>query len=193
MKAILSLLILMTTLKAHGFIPTEAYTFDFNITTVRMTKPKERKLHQAVELLRLVFASSEFRKQILLHRYRGRYGFYMNDGESNRVLYAKILDGVEKLYPYQNNAMDVEVELYADFESKVMGYTYPRTRRIWMNTKYFNRHTTPEIAGHLVHEWLHKLGYDHERQLSPRRRYSVPYAVGTIVKKIGRQIEWKCL
>jgi hypothetical protein len=113
----------------------------------------------------------------------------MNEGESNRELYEKILSGGEKLYPYQNNAMDVEVELYVDFESQVLGYTYPRSPRIWMNTKYFNLHSSSEIAGHLVHEWLHKLGYDHERQRSPRRRYSVPYAIGNIVKEVGRQFE----
>ncbi len=189
MKAIFSLLILVTAFHARAFIPTEAHTFDFNITTVRMTRLKEQKLHHAVELLRLIFASPEFRERILRHRYLGRYGFHMNKGESNRELYEKILNGGEKLSPHQNNAMDVEVELYSDFESQVLGYTYPRSRRIWMNTKYFNRHTPAEIAGHLVHEWLHKLGYDHERKRSSRRRYSVPYAVGNIVKEIGRQYE----
>ncbi len=189
MKNFIYSLILVTTFDAHALIPAEAYTFDFNITTVRMPRAREQKLFQAVELLRAVFSSPEFRERILRHRYQGRYGYHMNEQETNRRLYAKILAGGEELYPTRNNAMDVEIEFYADFESQVLGYTYPRSRRIWMNTKYFNHHSPAEIAGHLVHEWLHKLGYDHERERSPRRRFSVPYAVGRIVREVGKKFE----
>jgi hypothetical protein len=189
MKALLPLFILVTAIEARAFIPTEAYTFEFNIKTVRMTRLKEHKLYRAVEILRQVFASPEFKERILRHEFRGRPAFHLNRGLSNREIYEQILHGVERLHPYRNNAMDVEIELYADFESRVLGYTYPRSRRIWMNTKYFNRHSPAEVAGHLTHEWLHKLGYDHERKRTPARRFSVPYAVGNLVKDLGRQYE----
>lgn len=169
-------------------LPKDAFTFDFNIKTVRMNRSKEQKLYGATDLLRLVFASPEFKHKILKHRFNGRYAFAQNKGLSNKDIYRRILAGVEKLYPYYNNAMDVEVELYSDYESNVLGYTRPSTKRIWMNTKYFNKHTQAEVASHLTHEWLHKLGFDHEKDRCPERKYSVPYAVGYIVREIAGKL-----
>jgi hypothetical protein len=84
--------------------------------------------------------------------------------------------------------MDVEVSMYTDNKSDVLGFTRPTTKRIWMNSKYFNKHTPAEVASHLTHEWLHKLGFDHDRERTPERPYSVPYAVGYIVKGIAGKI-----
>lgn len=174
---------------AEATIPKDAYTFDFNIKTIRMARTKEEKLFQSIDLLRQVFSSPEFKQKILKHKFNGRYRFAHNRGLTNRQIYLRILAGVEKLYPYYNNAMDVEVELYSDYKSNVLGFTRPSTKRIWMNTKYFNKHTPAEVASHLTHEWLHKLGFDHERERSATRKYSVPYAVGYIVKDIAGKID----
>lgn len=187
MKLSIYLLFLILSGQAFAFVPNEAYTFDFNIKTVRMSRMKEEKLYEAVEILRRVFSSPEFKKKILNHKFLGRKGFARNRGLSNRQIYNKILSGMEKLHPYKNNAMDVEIELYTDFSSNVLGFTRPRTRRIWMNTKYFNRYTPAQIASNLTHEWLHKLGFDHERERSWDRKYSVPYAIGYIVRDLARQ------
>ncbi len=189
MKLSICLLVLMIVGEAKAFVPNEAYTFDFNIKTVRMSRMKEDKLNEAVEILRQVFSSPEFKRRILRHRYRGRYRFAKNKGLSNRQLYEKILSGMEELRPYRNNAMDVEVQLYTDYSSNVLGYTWPRSRRIWMNTKYFNRHTPAQIAANLTHEWLHKLGFDHERERCWGRKYSVPYAIGYIVRDLARKYQ----
>lgn len=83
--------------------------------------------------------------------------------------------------------MDVEVALYTDNESVVVGFTNPRTRRIFMNTKYFNKHSPALVASHLTHEWLHKLGFDHEKAKCDERRYSVPYAIGYIVRDLANK------
>lgn len=173
-----------------SMVPTDAYTFDFNVKTIRMPSHKEKKLDVSIEILREIFASPEFRKRILHHKFAGKKRFWKNKGLSNAQIYKRILSGVEKLYPYHNNAMDVEIELYTDNESIVIGYTNPRTKRIWMNTKYFNRHTPSEVAAHLTHEWLHKLGFDHEKERCERRLYSVPYAVGYIVRDLARKYRY---
>ena len=189
MKAILLILIMLPAFHANCFVPTEALTFDFNIKTVQMHRTHEEKLQRAVELLREVFASPEFRKRILKHRYQGRLGFYLNRGLSNIDIYHLILNGTERLYPISNNAMDVEIELYADFESRVLGFTLPRSKRIWMNKKYFLKFSSAEIAANLTHEWLHKLGFDHEKERTGMRLYSVPYAIGYIVKELAQDLD----
>lgn len=185
---ILVLFLVFSISHARAIVPVEAYTFDFNIETSRMGPVKEEKLFEAVELLQEVFASPEFKRKILLHRYKGRYQFAHNRGLSNYQIYKRILSGVEKLYPVKNNAMDVVIELYTNNKSIVMGYTNPFTQKIWMNTKYFNRHTPAEVASHLTHEWLHKLGFGHERKKNNNRKYSVPYAIGYIVKEMAREL-----
>lgn len=189
MKLLISLFTFLIIGASEASIPKEAFTFDFNVTTIRMSRMKEEKLYDSIELLKQVFSSPEFKQKILKHRFQGRQRFAHNRGLTNRQIYHRILKGVEKLYPYYNNAMDVEVELYTDFKSNVLGFTRPSTRRIWMNTKYFNKHSRAEVASHLTHEWLHKLGFDHERERSADRKYSVPYAIGYIVKDIAGKLD----
>jgi hypothetical protein len=189
MRIILSLSLFLFIQNASAIVPIDAYTFDFNIKTIRMGRMKEDKLYRSVDLLRQIFASPEFKERILRHKYRGRYAFAQNKGLTNSQIYKKILEGVEVLHPIDNNAMDVEVELYSDYKSTVLGFTRPSTRRIWMNTKYFNRHTSGQLAANLTHEWLHKLGFDHERNWCWGRKYSVPYAIGYIVRDLARSYQ----
>jgi hypothetical protein len=189
MKIIICLFLgLMVQTAEAFFVPDDAYTFDFNVETFKMDRVNEEKILDSVELLRMVFSSPEFKQSILKHKLNGRYGFAHNKGLSNSKIYQRILEGMEKLHPYENNAMDVEVELYSDYDSQVIGFTKPSTKRIWMNNKFFDHHDPAEVASHLTHEWLHKLGFDHEKKRSETRKYSVPYAVGYIVKDIATRI-----
>lgn len=178
----------LVSFEVKAFVPTEAFTFDFNIQTPHASRFKEAKLLEATELLKEVFASKDFKKRIVYHRFKRKFRFAYNKGLTNREVYNKILKGREVLFPYVNNAMDVEVSFFTNHKSIVIGYTWPYSRKIWMNTKYFNRYSADEIASHLVHEWLHKLGFDHERKRTHDRQYSVPYAVGKIVRDIVRKI-----
>lgn len=170
-------------------IPEEAYTFEFNIEPLNLSMSSEEKLFRAVDLLGQVFASPEFKHRILAYRFNHKHQFAMNKGLTNRQIYEKILHGTEKLSPEENNAMDVEISLYSDYDSRVLGYTRPDTKKIWMNMKYFNKHSIAELAGHLVHEWLHKLGFGHEEDWTPTREDTVPYAIGYIVRDIAEKID----
>lgn len=188
MKFLAILLFFLTLPKSYSYVvPKDAYTFDFNVKTIRMSRTKEKKIDNSIDILREIFASPEFKRRILSHKFRGHYQFNMNKGLSNYQIYRRLLRGIERLHPYENNAMDVEVELYTDLQSQVVGFTNPRTRRIWMNTKYFNKNTPAQVASHLTHEWLHKLGFDHEKGRCHDRKYSVPYAIGYIVRDMAKR------
>jgi hypothetical protein len=192
MKYIVFLFFLFTISESHSYmVDKDAYTFDFNVKTIRMSRVKEKKLDHSIDILREIFASPEFKRKILSHRFQGRYQFSKNKGLSNYQIYKRLLKGIERLHPYDNNAMDVEVELYTDNQSQVVGFTNPRTKRIWMNTKYFNRNSPAQVASHLTHEWLHKLGFDHEKGRCNQRRYSVPYAIGYIVRDLAKRKEFR--
>lgn len=167
-------------------LPNEAYTFDHNVTFYNTSAEQEEKLTKALEIVKKVVATEEFRDRIMNHTYGGKTTFVDNGGFSNAQIYQKILNGAESLQRTVDNEMDLEVELYYAATSTV-GYTYSTSKRIWVNTKFFNSYTAAGVAHNLFHEWLHKLGFTHASTWSTSRDYSVPYAIGYIVGELGKQ------
>lgn len=166
-------------------LPAAAYSFKTNIKFVNQTSTQKAKINKALEIIRLVIATDEFRSKVLNHTYGGRKTFVDNGGFTNEQIYQKILDGPEKLQNTKDNEMDLEVEMYTA-STNVVGYTYPNSKRIWVNTKFFNQYTAAGVAHNLMHEWLHKLGFGHAASYSTSRDYSVPYAIGDLVGEIGK-------
>ncbi len=166
-------------------LPPEAYSFDTNVTLVNLTASQTTKMKKALEIIKLVVATDEFRSKILDHTYSGKKTFVDNKGLTNAQIYQKILDGAESLQPTKDNELDCEVEMYTA-ATNVVGYTYASSKRIWVNTKYFNQYTAAGVAHNLFHEWMHKLGFTHASTWSTSRDYSVPYAIGDLVGELGK-------
>lgn len=162
-----------------------AATWDAQIQFVNFAPEQEDKVRQAVEILKKVIASKQFKDRLINFTYNGKKQFVDSGGRSNEEIYQMILEGAERIgNTSKNNMMDVELELYHQ-TTKTIGYTYPNTVRIWMNKKYFNRYTPLKVADNLMHEWMHKLGFSHEISWSRDRDYSVPYAVGYLIEELA--------
>lgn len=171
--------------RAHAETPAE--NFDVRTTLIGFSAKQEKKVSAASALIRTIVRSTEFKDRVLNHTWKGRKRFADNAGLTNEEIYNKILKGAERqtnLGP--NNTMDLEIELYTDNDSITIGYTYPSIVRIYMNTKYFNKFRPYQVADNMMHEWLHKIGFGHAVKNTPERPYSVPYAIGYIVKHIAR-------
>lgn len=168
-----------------GPLPTLAYTFDADVDFFQFSLTEEEKMQKAIEIIKLVVATEEFRSRVLNFTFEERKAFVDNNGYTNSEIYQKILDGAEKLQPAKNNTLDAEVELYYE-ASNIVGYTYKNTNRIWVNRKYFNSYTPAGVAHNLFHEWMHKLGFNHASSWSVSRDHSVPYALGYLVGEIGK-------
>lgn len=164
--------------------PTAAQTFDVNVDFVNFSATQESKVLDAADLIRKVVASDEFKNKVVNYTYNGKKQFADNGGLSNTQIYQKLLEGAEKLRPSKNNAMDITVETYYT-SANVIGYTLPSANKIWMNTKYLNNFTPVQVSSNMVHEWLHKLGFTHDYESTTKRPYSVPYAIGYIVKALA--------
>lgn len=175
-----------TTTPSDG-VPTAAKNFKVNITYVNFTAAQKTKYEQAVAIVKKVVASKTFMDSVKNHKYGGKATYVDNGGKTNATIYQNILDGNEKLNNTKNNTMDVEIELYYANNTTV-GYTYANSKRIWVNTKYFNTYTPSKVAGNLFHEWLHKLGYGHASSYSTSRDYSVPYAIGYMISTQGAKL-----
>jgi hypothetical protein len=178
-----------TTNPTNPDIPNDALTWDANIYFANFSANQEDKVLKAVELMKEVIASEEFRNEVINYTYNGSKSYVDNDGFTNEEIYQIILDGAEIIgNKTKNNTLDVELELYFSFTSTI-GYTNPSTTRIWMNTKYFNNYTAADVTGNLMHEWLHKLGFGHASTWSTSRDHSVPYAIGYLMAKMARELE----
>lgn len=164
--------------------PTEAYLFDATVKFVNFNSSQQDKVLTAIELIKQVVATPEFKHRVVNYTYNGKKQFVDNKGLSNEEIYRILLDGKEDLLPEVDYQMDLELELYYSVKNTV-GYTYPNTLRIWMNTKYFNNYTPAQVAGNLFHEWLHKLGFDHASSNTTGRSSSVPYAIGYLIEELA--------
>ena len=173
----------------HGTdVPSEAFLFDATIQFVNFEAEQEAKVHKAIEIIKKVVASSEFKFRVLNFTYQGKKQFNDNNGLTNGQIYQSLLNGSEDLIPGIDHQMDLELELYYSSRSTV-GYTYPDTVRIWMNTKFFDVYTPAEVAHNVFHEWTHKLGYTHASSYSESRDSTVPYALGYLIEELGKKYE----
>lgn len=173
-----------TEISADAPVPNLALTWDVNVSFINFTRTQENKVLDAVDLIKQVIASEAFKKKILNFTYKGKKAFIDNNGLTNSQIYKKILEASEKLVPGKNNTMDITLETYY-VDANVIGYTMPSINKVYMNRKYFNTFTPVQISSNMVHEWLHKLGFGHDYESTPSRPYSVPYAVGYIVKSLA--------
>jgi hypothetical protein len=170
---------------ATSNVPALATSFKANITYMNLTATQKTKYNKAVALVKKVVATEAFRNKILNYTYLGKKQFADNKGRTNAQIYQSILDGAEALKPVKNNTMDLGVKMYTQ-ASSVVGYTNPSITYINVNTKFFNTYATNQVAGNLFHEWLHKLGYGHDASATAKRPYSVPYAVGYMIRDLGK-------
>jgi hypothetical protein len=169
---------------SFAVVPTLALTFDTNVTTYGMTSTQEAKIQRAEEKIRDVIGSEAFRTKVLNHTWNGIKQFNNNNGLTNSQIYTKILQGAEKLLPTKDNEMDLKIKVYYE-NSSTVGYTSSSSSYINMNTKYLNSYTPDSVAGNMTHEWLHKLGFSHSSTYSTSRNYSVPYAIGNIMRELA--------
>lgn len=171
-----------------GGIPNEALIFDASVLFTNFEREQEEKVYKALDIIKAVIASHEFQKRVYHFTYNGKRAFVDNLGYTNEEIYKILLEASEKLNPGIDHKMDLDLELYYSYKNTV-GYTYPNVMRIWMNTKFFNVYTPSEVAGNVFHEWTHKLGFVHDAQYSVSRDASVPYALGYLIRDLGKQYE----
>lgn len=151
------------------------------------------KLMQATRLVELIINSQAFKNRILNFTYQGKREFVQNSGMSNEQIYETLMNGAE-LFPIQTNPdqrMDFDLVLYKPkwYQSKkVLGYTNRDTSVIHINKYFFNQAEINQIAMNLVHEWTHKLGFEHDFRKTQRRPFTVPYGVGYIIRDLGNKI-----
>jgi len=152
------------------------------------------KIYQAKSLIEDVINSDIFRAKVLGHTYQNKITFVQNNDMTNEQIYRYMMTGQEVGVKDADEAINlrlvlVKVPFYKFWLRNVIGWTNPGDPNIYMNSKFFWRFTTEQIAANMVHEWLHKMGFDHDFNGTARRPYSVPYSVGNMIEILGK--EWR--
>jgi hypothetical protein len=142
------------------------------------------KINQAIVLLSKVVNSYEFRERIYNYQYLGQSMFASTD-LTNVKIYEKIMTGKEQLSLVEDQTLNIEIRPYYNWRS-VVAYTTSQSTLVNFNTKFLNYYSPVDIAKTLMHEWLHKIGFNHDFSATSRRPYSVPYGIGEIVRVLAK-------
>lgn len=147
------------------------------------TEDERIKLLRAVKLLLAVVNSTKFKEMIL----QAKFTENTVNGKSytNQEIYNYIMSGIDQLNPQKDFDIDIDITLYTPKwrRSKVCGYTNPNTRRTWINKYFLANADFAEVADNIIHEYCHKLGFDHHKVWDT----SVPYQVGGIVQNLAKE------
>lgn len=173
--------------------PEPTGTWKTRLTFVNQTASEKTKQNHAMASIRTVMnnETTAFKNQILAHKsYYGGTGFYGSCspcssgcelGNIGNSVWNRIWNANETLLNTVDNEMDLTVEMYYA-DNGVVGYTYSNQNKIWANRKFHDGYLPNSVASNFFHEWLHKLGYGHSSASTNCRPYSVPYAVGYMMR-----------
>lgn len=148
--------------------------FTVVIKDTNYTAKQKEKLKQVDLLIEHIFNSQEFKDEVIKRK-------YTSTKLTSAQIYDKLFGGAEALEPALDYEMDLKVEMYYKRFSKVVGYTYPNTLTVWTNSKFHSWYSPCLIASNLVHEYSHKIGFDH---YSASDWQSVPYQLNDIIEKL---------
>jgi len=164
----------------------------YTVKTINFSTWDMQKLNQALEIIKVVINSEEFKNRVKNFKWNGKLQYNQNNGLTNEEIFEKIMQGEEELVPGIDHVMNFDLKLYRSRNpfSKVYGYTNPDTTRVWLNKKFYRRssYTAIDVASNLTHEWLHKIGFGHSFYSNPDRPYTVPYAVGYILGELAQEM-----
>lgn len=161
--------------------------FRVNITYLNMKPWMKARVQNVVPVIERVMNSPEFRNAVLEYRSKsGKNEFEWNTGLTNALVLARIDEARELAYTGRPGEMDISISDYWR-PSGTVGHTSPASSVIHLNRYQYKRMDDAGIASNLVHEWLHKIGFDHSFDWNPQRDDTVPYGVGSLVGGLVRQ------
>lgn len=138
----------------------------------------------AMAIMRHVVNSTAFQDAVL------DFDKYTYTNDDSRTIYMNFMSGKDLYETAPDNELDADVTIYYKGNNTV-GYTYPNTRRQWINWKFVSQNKISGIStviGNVVHEYMHNIGYKHPSRRTRTRDNSVPYLYGRVAKQIAIQM-----
>lgn len=149
----------------------------------------QRRVARAIEAanaLEIITSSPRFDEEILAmpDEYRlGETSKWKN--KSNAELLAHLKSGAEEWNGIADQEIDLEVDDYKKFWSKVVGYMIPGLKTIFVNTKFFDTMKMIKVVSNFCHEWGHTMGLRHSGK---NLRMSIPYYLNKVIEKLYAEL-----
>src|SRR5687767_484852 len=165
--------------------------FTVNIVSIKgYTPSQEDFVEEALMKFEKVMNSEELKRRIVNFTCSLGRRFENNEGFSNEAIYDILYASAETYKNEIDNTADLYLELIKKKKpwptviktDPPIGFGKPGGKEIYTYSWWFDKATDWEFAGHIAHEWSHKLGFDHAPKPTPTRNYSVPYAFQHIVE-----------
>jgi uncharacterized protein YjaZ len=163
--------------------------FTVKADTLRgLTTERTVRMKQAMELWQQVMRDTAFQQELRSLRYSFDVSGDQNRFLSSEEIAAKIYQASE----FYKDSADQCAQLHwlLDEAKKplltrrpAIGYGEDGDVEIHTYTWFFDSADLPELAGHIAHEWSHKIGFQHLYVRHKNRDKTVPYAFGNLVKK----------
>jgi hypothetical protein len=152
------------------------------------------KLKSALLIIERVINSDLFKQKVSEYPFYYRkklFGGYIDKPYSNEEVLSIIENAIEYPGSINKNGIDLYLHLIDGSNGSVIGYGIRGTKEIYTYKKMFQVMEIKEIANHIVHEWLHKLGFTHAEYTTyfGKRDKSVPYAVGNFIENLAETIK----
>lgn len=145
------------------------------------------KVTRAMEAIVAVVKTQAFKDAVLSFKNKnGELRFNENRGLSNQQIYELLVSGAERLRPVADQTMDLNLIWYRK-NNDTVGYTYASSDRTWINGRFHDGYTIPQMSRNLFHEWTHKMGFGHKSRSSSVRRWTVPYGLGRKMEELVKE------
>lgn len=148
------------------------------------------KLNSALLIIERVINSDLFKQKVSEYPFYYRkklFGGYIDQPYTNLEVLSIIENAIEYPGNSTKNCVDLYLNLIDGSNGSVIGYGINGQKEIYTYKKMFEVMKIEEIANHIVHEWLHKLGFTHAEYTTyfGKRDKSVPYAVGNLIENLA--------
>lgn len=154
------------------------------IRTTKLTPKENLKVTKSEMLMELVINSPEFKQEILTADFSGETSQWKYS--TNLEIYEHIMSGQEILRPRRDNKANIELATFKpNWYTRHIGHTYKTVLTQWINRQYLRARHYVKIASNILHEWGHKLGFDHDFENTARRKFSVCYRLNLIFEKLA--------
>ncbi len=150
---------------------------------------EKEKANIAIEMIRELINSEIFKEKVLAvpsftkNKIKRKTG---NKRYTNQEIYDLILSGEDLKNP-ADGVINLKLNLY-DSEKNEIGHTNMTTLEISTFRGYFLSKKIKNYAAHILHEYMHVIGFVHGRyDIFGKRHKTVPYRIGKLALDILNQ------
>ncbi len=159
------------------------------------TETEKDKLVAAVNILGKVVNDELFRDKVTNYTWsdteKKYLTFLMNNDLSNQQVLEKLLNGRDKFENTDDYTLNLKLVPYENIDA-IEGYVRGNSPEIHINKLYLDGWHPVVVAGIILHEYCHNLGFMHDQgffhSLVKEHLHTVPYALGFILYDIANEV-----